>query len=174
MGQLLCWLRILVGSWVWCLSLFWRSKKNWRKEQQQKQELHQKYIQLLRKRAQKTRLNTPSSMGQVLCWLRSLVGSWVRCSSLFRRSNWRKEQQQKQELHQYTSNCYGNGLKRRALIHLRIWDSLFGGFQACLWVVEYDARHFFDGPTGESSSNRSKNFTNIHPIVTKTGSKDAP
>ena len=32
------------------------------------------YIQLLRKRAQKTRLDTPSNMGQVLCWLRSLVG----------------------------------------------------------------------------------------------------
>ena len=32
------------------------------------------YIQLLRKRAQKMRLNTPSNMGQVLCWLRSLVG----------------------------------------------------------------------------------------------------
>ena len=33
------------------------------------------YVQLLRKQAQKARLDTPSNMGQLLCWLRSLVGS---------------------------------------------------------------------------------------------------
>ena len=58
-------------------------------------------------------------------------------------------------------------------MHLRIWDRCYVGSEAWL-VIEYGARHFFDGPTGERSSNRSKNFTNIHPIVTETGSKDAP
>ena len=58
-------------------------------------------------------------------------------------------------------------------MRLQTWGILYVGSEAWL-VVEYGAHRIFGAPrTGEWSSNRWKNFSNIHRIV-KIGSKEAP